>query len=186
MKTAEYAEEALKLVDEINAREKSSRTAVFRRLGITGSATTEIARGVGCTDGMLGRIRTEWARVFGKPLPRPVTTYEEGDEDGADAEQESEGEGDDGDQPEAERAPFGTRQKRAARASKQSTATPKRKYTRRTQKPEHNPVRKVARKQAPAPTSSIASELARVAAVIDALGGIDRAERLAAAIGGAL
>ncbi len=93
---AGLAREAARMVDEIVAREKCSRTAVFRRLGITDLRPQKIMSGEGCTAPMLERIRTEHERVCGAPA-KAAGGAGKREEPAADESEESKGDEDESD-----------------------------------------------------------------------------------------
>lgn len=197
-KTEENAREALRLLDEIVSREKTSRSAVFRRLGMIGRASTEIIEGTGCTPQMLERVRTEHARVT-RQTPAPavkagltVAPREDEQDDGEEEEESEEPEGDsedDGDDGEdgdeliaaIDDEDEGDDRPRRTPARDLDESAPRRSQSRGVvESIVKTPARfgpTVPGKGAPllAPERS---ELHRAADVIAALGGIDNAERV--------
>lgn len=89
-KTKENAVRVAALIDEIVQREKCTKTAVFRRLGIAGDTMLDIVRLIGCTPTMLARVETEHARVFGKSAATKVPAAAKADEDESAEEDELE------------------------------------------------------------------------------------------------
>jgi len=197
-RTPENAREAARLVDAIVAHEKSSRTNVFRRLGITGRAPQGIMTCDGCTTQMLERIRTEHARVCGGAVaskaaksgmlvaPRevlaPVADEPEDDEDepeddAEDADDEEQDDAGDGDALTAaiDDEDEGDARPRPAPRPARDVVTQVTASAARPPRPRFGPT--VPGKGAPllAPERS---ELHRAADVIAALGGIDNAERV--------
>lgn len=212
-KTPENAREALRPIGEIIDREKCSRTALFKRLGITGYASVDLANGSGCTPAMLERVRTEHTRVYGakaapgvkaaakagivvRPRDEEPEAEEEEEHEEEELEEEDDAEEDDGEEELEEtddgdpaetddeepvrfgptvpgkgapmvsafvEAPAGMGKTAAVRATSTLDAS-------------------ITAAQLP----GILNELVRSVAVIELLGGIERAERIAAAIGGAL
>lgn len=194
--TAENAEEAARMIDEIVSREKTSRSAVFRRLGITGLAPAKIMSGESCTDMMLERVRTEHARVCSaapskaaksgmlvapREEPAPAAEEPEGDsEDDADGdavEDDYYASDEDQDQDENE---GDDRPRRVPARDLDEVPAPRRASRGVVESIVKTPARfgpTVPGKGAPmlAPERS---ELHRAADVIAALGGIDNAERV--------
>lgn len=187
-KTPENAHEAMRLIDEIIAKEKSHKTAVFRRLGISGIAFTQLANRTGCTNMMLERVRTEHARVCGaavaskaaksglivapreEPAPAAEEPEEEIEEEGED---ESDERDDEDESDESEPAPSPKPARAAPVRAKAATAKPA---------PKPSPALSLSQEQ----MLDVLVQLTRCAAAVERLGGIERAERIAAAIGGAL
>jgi len=200
-KTRAFADEALRLVDEIVSREKCSRTSVLKRLGFTGGSGQDLLFGAGCTEAMLERVQQEHIRVCalgGKP-PRTMATAAAAEKAGLtvaprDDSGEEEPEEDDaaepddsGEEPEEEDAEEGDgyednegddrrRSPRPVAPRAQRTVTPvSRDETDRALfgKPAREPIR--IRQQA---ETAPRTELHRAADVIAALGGIESAEAL--------
>ncbi len=205
--TAANAERAARLIGEICDREKSSRSAVFRRLGITGLTPQKIMAGEGCTEPMLERIATEpmleriateHARVT-RQAPAPavkagltVAPREDEQDDGEDEEEseepESDSEDDDGDAIEDDGDELAydenegdDRRRRVPARDLDNEPAPRRAPTRGVvESIVKTPARfgpTVPGKGAPLFTPE-RSELHRAADVIAALGGIDNAERV--------
>lgn len=222
-KTPENAHEAMRLIDEIIAKEKSHKTAVFRRLRISGIAFTQLANRTGCTSFMLDRIRTEHARVCGgasskaaksgllvAPREEPAPVAEESDED----DEQPDGEEDDGpedaedleddadeiedddsddedDEPALRVAPRATMRLRfgptvpdkgAPIIGEEVAAVEATAATGKTETARAAAARLGSDNITAAQLPGLLSALARVIAVVDALGGLDRAERIAAAL----
>lgn len=198
-RTPENAKEAMRMINEIVSVDRTSKTAIFKRLGITGESTVMIARELGCTDTMLERIRTEHARVCGagvaskaaksgmlvapREVPAPVADEPEDDEDEPEPEDEDaedEEQDDDAGDGDALTAAIddedeGDVRPRPAPRPARDVVTQVTASAARPPRPRFGPT--VPGKGAPL-LALERSELHRAADVIAALGGIDNAERV--------
>jgi hypothetical protein len=148
------AKRALRALDEAARLLGSSRSAVAKVLGMGGSTIMKISRGEEVTEAVAKRCE-DYLAGLERPISKGTHTGESESNEGEEGEQE---------------APR-PRARRAQRRKPKATAKPARKPTRRASAPRVKP------KRTPKPEPE--SELTRAARVIEALGGIDRAERIA-------